>query len=133
MPIKHWKYFDDLTVAEALNLKEKLENVPDKTWEAPLNFHNRTKYVLPTHESKVQERLYKLHDYAIDNEMKINIEKSKVMLYNTAKPRYFSPKMIIDNNTLDVVDEMKVLAVKILSDLKWHRNTGYYSKIIFQT
>ena len=49
------------------------------------------------------------------------------MLFNTAKTRDFSPEMIIDNNTLDVVEEMKLLGVKITSDLKWHSN-----QIIFQ-
>ena len=44
MPPKHWKYVDDLTIAEALNLKEKLKEDKDKLWEEPVNFHNRTRY-----------------------------------------------------------------------------------------
>ena len=128
MPEKHWKYVDDLTLAEVINLKEKLKFDPEKEWELPLNFHNRTKQVLPTTESKVQEQLERLHEYAIENEMKINIEKSKVMLFNTAKTRDFSPEMKIEDDTLEVVEEMKLLGVKITSDLKWHCNTAYITQ-----
>ena len=128
MPEKHWKYVDDLTVAEALNLKQKLKNDPEKTWEEPINYHSRTKQILPSHESKVQEQLNKLHEYAIENEMKINIDKSKVMLFNTSKTRDFSPELKLDNDTLDVVEEMKLLGVKITSDLKWHSNTAYITQ-----
>ena len=131
LPAKHWKYVDDLTIAEALNLKDKLVNNTDKVWEEPVNFHNRTKQTLPTQESKVQEQLNKLHEHAIENEMKINIEKSKVMLFNSAKSRDFSPEMMIENETLEVVEEMKLLGVRISSDMKWHSNTEYITKKSF--
>ena len=77
LPPKHWKYVDDLTLAEALNLKEKLKEDKDKEWEEPVNFHNRTKHILPHNESKVQEQITKLQEYSIENQMKINKENSK--------------------------------------------------------
>ena len=40
--------------------------------------------------------------------MKINHEKSKVMLFNTAKRNDFTPKMTVEDTTLDVVEEMKL-------------------------
>ena len=64
MTAKHWKYVDDLMIAEALNLKEKLKLDPEKVWEEPVNYYNRTKQILPMNESKVQEQLTKLQQNA---------------------------------------------------------------------
>ena len=60
--------------------------------------------------------------------MKINHQKSKVMLFNTAKTNDFFPEITIGKETLDVVNEMKLLGVKISTDLKWHSNTEFISK-----
>ena len=128
MAPKHWKYVDDLTLAEALDLKVKLVNDPEKVWSEPLNYHNRTKQILPANQSKVQDQLNKLQIYADQNEMKINYQKSKVMLFNTAKINDFTPEIKIGNETLDVVNEMKLLGVKISTDLKWHSNTEFITK-----
>ena len=62
LPAKHWKYVDDLTAAEAINLKNKLIEDPEKSWEEPVKFHSRTKQTLPPHESKVQDELNRLHE-----------------------------------------------------------------------
>ena len=45
MTPKHWKYVDDLTLAEALDLKEKLVIDPEKSWDEPLNYHSRTNQI----------------------------------------------------------------------------------------
>ena len=60
--------------------------------------------------------------------MKINHQKSKVMLFNTAKTNDFFPEITIGKETLDVVNEMKLLGVKISTDLKWHSNTEFITK-----
>ena len=60
--------------------KNKLVNDPERAWEEPVIFHSRTKQTLPPQQCKVQDELNRLHEYAIENEMKIYIKKSKVML-----------------------------------------------------
>ena len=47
------------------------------------------------------------------------------MLFNTAKKNAFTPALKINNETLEVVEEMKLLGVKITTDLKWNSNTKY--------
>ena len=59
---RHWKYVDDLTVAEALNLKSSLTNDDEDTLEKPLAYHSRTNQILPTEASKVQKQLNDLID-----------------------------------------------------------------------
>ena len=66
-----------------------------------------------------------LVEYSIENEMKINKSKTKAMLFNSARTRDFTPKLNIEGDIIDVVEEMKLLGVKITSDLKWSANTQY--------
>ena len=59
-----------------------------------------------------------LCNYAIENEMKLNKEKTKVMLFNTAKHNDFMPEISVDDEQLEVVEEFKLLGVRITSNLK---------------
>ena len=122
---KHWKYVDDLTVAESIDLKEKLETDIENTLEKPVPFHSRTNQILKEDQSQIQSQINELNSYAIENEMKINLKKTKVMLFNTGKVNDFTPTTKIDGELLEVVEEMKLLGVKITSDLKWNSNTKY--------
>ena len=60
--------------------------------------------------------------------MKINKNKTKVMLFNTARLRDFTPKLKIDGDPIDVVEEIKLLGVILTSDLKWNENTMHITK-----
>ena len=122
---RHWKYVDDLTVAEAIYLKSSLTNDDEDTLEKPLPYHSRTNQILPTEASKVQKQLNDLIDYANENEMRLNKKKTKVMLFSNAKKYDFTPVMKIKHEVLEVTEEMKLLGVKITNDLTWNLNTKY--------
>ena len=61
--------------------------------------------------SKTEDQLVELKQYTVDNEMKINNEKSKVILFNTARTVDFMPDMRIDGNSLEVVEDMRLLGL----------------------
>ena len=82
----HALFIDDLSEAEAINLKKQLINDPVQR-PYPLNYHERTKQILIN--SKLQENLNKIEQFTIDNKMKINEKKSKVMIFNTSKKKHF--------------------------------------------
>ena len=122
----HLKFIDDLSVAESLNLKKQLVKNPDMNQPRPLNFHDRTEHILPESESRVQELLNTIVDYTNTHKMKVNSEKSKVMLFNSAKKYDFMPKLSLDPKTdLIVVESCKLLGVVLQSNLKWNENTDY--------
>ena len=50
------------------------------------------------------------------------------MLFNTGKKRDFIPELTINGTPIEVVEEIKLLGVKISSDLKWNLNTLYSTK-----
>ena len=57
----HAKFIDDLTLAESLNLREKLKK-DERKHDQPLLFHQRTGHFLPEDSSNVQLQInYKLY------------------------------------------------------------------------
>ena len=124
----HWKYVDDLTLGEAIDLKKCLQCDTGNSLVKPLRYHDRTEHKLPQEKSQVQEQLNKISKYASDNEMKINKSKTKTMLFNTAKKRDFTPALAIDGDVIEPVEEMKLLGVILTNDLKWSKNSEYLIK-----
>ena len=75
----HAKYIDDLTIGEALNLKDSLILNPDRP--LPDNFHSRIGLKLDPEKSKVYKKIKETENYATANDMKLNISKTKFMLF----------------------------------------------------
>ena len=69
----HALYIDDLSEAEAIELKKQLIDDPVNP-PFPLNFHERTQQVLPN-GSILQKHLDKIEDFTDRNQMKINPAK----------------------------------------------------------
>ena len=127
----HLKYVDDLTLLESISLKDALSVDTSKQWERPLNFHERTEHILKPDGLQLQAELDKLSSYATLNKMKINQEKTKIMLFNSSKQRDFQPNLVLEGKQLEVVEQMKLLGVIVTSDLKWHENTKHITKKAF--
>ena len=66
----HLKYVDDLSLVEAVTLKEQLTEVPIEQRPQPDNFHARTGHTLKPENSKVFSELEKTKMYAVKNGMK---------------------------------------------------------------
>ena len=103
----HLKYVDDMTLAESVNLKEKLVPAPDRP--RPDSFHARTGHSLPQENSAVYKQMMQTAVYASDNEMKINQKKTKLMLFNPCTSVDFMPDFQLGENELEVVEEMRLL------------------------
>ena len=123
----HALYIDDLSELEAINLKEQLvtdlQNRP-----LPLNFHERFGKVLKD-DSTLQKNLTKIQNFTLNNRMKINEKKSKVMLFNMSKSLDFPPEFKFkDGDFLEVLTETRLLGVQLHRNLKWDSNTGILYK-----
>ena len=119
----HLKYVDDLTVAEAVDMKSQLKSVPIEERPQPDSFHDRTGHCLKPEDSKVYNQLLKTENYAKENGMKVNHKKTKMMLFNPGSSRDFMPKFSLNKIDIDLVEEFKLLGVVIRSDLSWSSNT----------
>ena len=118
------KFVDDLTLAEAINVKNCVLPNPDPNPPRPLSYHDRTLHVLPTDQTPVQGELDRMVQYCTENKMKINAEKTKVVLFNTARKYDFTPHLTINGSTyLDVVEEFRLLGINFMSNMSWQSNT----------
>ena len=87
----HLKYVDDLTMAESINMKEKLVSLPESVRPLPDNFHAKTGHILPLQDSQVYKQLMKTQKYSEENSMVINKKKTKLMLFNPCTSLDFIP------------------------------------------
>ena len=118
----HLKYVDDLTLAESINLSDKLVETPTSRLQ-PDVYHARTGHTLPKQSSQVYQQLQKTEEYARANGMKINYKKSKLMIFNPCWSMDFQPEFEFGGDQMEVVEEIRLLGVTIQSNLKWHKNT----------
>ena len=68
----HLKYVDDLTLAEAINLPDKLVHLPSSERPIPDTYHARTGHVLPENSCALEKQLVRTNEYAENNQMKVN-------------------------------------------------------------
>ena len=108
----------------SIDLKKKMIKNLDPI--RPVAFHNRTKQMLPKEENNLQLQVEKLNTFAEENEMQINYQKTKVMLFNSSKTNDFIPEIVGGNgDILEVEEEFKLLGVKVTNDMKWDKNTQF--------
>ena len=119
------KYVDDMSLMTSIDLKQSLENNPNLV--RPTNFHDRTGHILPRNDCVISDQLNQLSKYVKDHQMRINEEKTKVILFNPSKKWDFTPSVSlgIKSPNLEVVDEIKLLGIIITSDLSWNVNTAF--------
>ena len=124
---KHLKYIDDMTYLTSLNLRTNLAPNMDPNPSHPLAFHDRTGHYLPEENCEILTQMHKLEAFVDDHQMRINHDKTKVMVFNTFTKRDFMPRIPIDGSdeNLEVVEQLKLLGILITSNMKWHANTAY--------
>lgn len=124
------KYVDDMTQSAAVDLKKCAVLDPNPSPPLPPNYHDRTGHTLPIEFNILQTELDQLIKYTEEHQMKLNQDKTKVMIFNQARTCDVMPKLSTrgDAENLEVVEEMKLLGVMIRSDLSWSTHTQYLTK-----
>ena len=94
----------------------------------PLKGHNHliimNGHILPGN-SILQQNLTKIEEFTFTNKMKINENKSKVMIFNKSRKFDFPPELSFNNgDLLECLEETKLLGIQLQSSLKWNSNTS---------
>ena len=119
----HLKFVDDLTIGEAVKMKEMLTYLPDDARPQPDLYRARTGHVLEPEKSKVAQQLKHISEYAATNGMKLNYKKTKLMLFNPCTSKDFVPSACLDGRDIEMVEETRLLGLVLRSDLSWSSNT----------
>ena len=89
---KKVKYVDDGTVAVSLDLKQCL--IPDSQQRAkPLAYHERTQHTLPPQNNLLQYYIEDTENFASQNKMVLNKNKTRVISFNKSRKWDFPPEL----------------------------------------
>ena len=117
----HAKFVDDMTIAEAFNIKEAVVDNHDR--QLPDPYHAMLGLKLKTEKTLVYNKIREIHEYSETNEMKLNLTKTKFMLFNPTKNWDFIPIFTLGNTEIETQEEMKMLGLIVRNDLTWKSNT----------
>ena len=120
------KYIDDLSLLQALNLKDLL--IPDPVNRPmPLAYSERNRMILPCNKNPLQYTLAELKEFTDMKNMIIKGKKTNLMKFNFKQSYDFPAEINIEGfqNQLSIIHETKLLGIIISEDLKWSANTDY--------
>ena len=118
-----FKFVDILTFLEIIYLL----NVGIATYNVkqhiPSNIptHNQ---IIPAKHLKSQTHLNVINDWTKSKKMKLNEKKTKNMIFNFTKKIQFTTDLQVNENSIEIVDEIKLLGTYITNDLKCTKNSS---------
>ena len=122
-----FKFVDDLSFLEIIFLL----NIGLETYDirnhvpSDVPTHNQ---VIPNNKLQSQYQLEKINQWTEERKMKLNIKKTKMMLFNFSKKYKFATKLNLRNENIEMVPETKLLGTIITDQLCWDRNTEELTK-----
>ena len=118
-----FKFVDDLTFIEIIYLI----NVGLATYNvrqhipSDIPSHNQ---IIHAQHLKSQQHLDDISKWTDNQKMKLNVKKTKSIIFNFSKNYQFSTKLSVKNEKIEIVKETKLLGTFITDDLKWNKNTS---------
>ena len=120
---RKFKFIDDLSILEMINLLS--------IGLASYNFKEHVASDIPTDglylpstNTKTQIFIDKISEWTKTNKMELNRKKSKVMLFNYTNNFQFTSRIEMENDTMEVIRETKLLGVIVNDHLDWTSNTS---------
>ena len=78
----------------------------------------------PAENFRSQTQLNNINKWTQNQKMKLNIGKTKQVIFNFTINFQFSTRNILNGKNKEVIDKTKLLSVVISNDLKWEENTN---------
>ena len=126
-----FKFVDDLSILEKINLI--------LIGLSSYNFRNHVasdiginQHYLPSINAQSQNNLDQIESWTTENKMKLNVQKSQVMIFNHTKDFQFATRLYLEETLLETVTQTKLLGTIVQSDLKWGENTEMIVKKGYQ-
>ena len=129
-PDMRYKFVDDLSILELINLLAVGLSSYDFETQVASDVGVEQSFIT-SDRLKSQEYLHQVEKWTAENGSKLNVPKSKVMIFNYTEMQ-FATRLMLEDQILETVDETKLLGMIITSDLKWHKNTEMLIKKAFQ-
>ena len=121
---KRFKYVDDLTTLEIINLLSVGLSSYNFKHHVPSDIPTDG-YFLPNDNLKSQFYIIEINKWTVNQKMLINSKKTKAMIFNFTHNYKFSTQLRNNNMNIDVVPEIKILGTIITQDINWNKNTQH--------
>ena len=118
-----FKFVDDLTILEKVNLLTVVMSSFNVKNQVPNDIPNHNQYI-SSKNLKSQQYLDNINQWTIQQKMKINQKKTKTMLFNFTNKYQFMTRLSLNGENVEVVSEAKLLGTIISNDLTWNSNTS---------
>ena len=128
---ERFKFVDDLSFLEIINLLSVGIASYNVRAHVPSDVLVNNQ-VIPAKNLKTQGQLRVINDWTKKKKMRLNIKKTKSMIFNFSKNHQFTSRFGIDDEKIELVKEAKLLGTVITDDLKWSKNTKEIVKKGFQ-
>ena len=91
------------------------ELVPDPVQrDRPLNFHERTGHILPQKNNLLQYYVRDTEQFALENKLVINKQKTKIISFTKSRKWDFPPEVTFSDGTMiEYLSEIKLLGVVV--------------------
>ena len=116
-----FKFIDDLTVLEILNLVNIGLTSLNLKAHVPSDLPDHGQF-LDSNNLKSQDWLDCISKWTADQKMQINEKKSNTMIFNFTNKHQFTTRLSINDQNLEVIKSTKLLGTIITDDLKWDAN-----------
>ena len=126
-----FKFVDDLSFVEIIFILNMGLSSYNVRAHVPSNvpIHNQ---IIQGSNLKSQSQLESINEWTKSKKMKLNIRKTKNMLFNFSKKHQFSTKLSLMNEDIEMVHETKLLGTIITDQITWDRNTEEITKKAFK-
>ena len=125
--LEYFKYIDDLSILEKANLL----CIGLSTYNFKQNVASdipQDGFFLDPENLKTQDSLNRISEWTKQNQMLLNIKKTKTMNFNFTRNHQFASRLKIENEVLETITETKLLGVIVTDTLSWDPNTKYIVK-----
>ena len=117
-----FKFVDDLSILEKINLI--LAGISSYYFKHHVASDiGLDQAFIPSQNLLSQQSLNCIEEWTTVNKSKLNVKKTKIMIFNFNDNFQFSTRLHLEDTLLETVHESKLLGTVVTSDLKWHRNT----------
>ena len=116
-----YKFVDDLTIVTLVNLMSAKIETYNVFEHVPSNIPTHNQFIR-SENLETQQYLNSIKEWTDDNKMLLNVKKTDNMIINFSHNKQFTCDLQIDGQSLQFVNEKKILGVTMTNDLKWDRN-----------
>ena len=119
---ERYKLVEDLSFLEIINLLSIGISSYNIRAHVPSNVPVHNQIILPQN-LKSQQQLNDINAWTKNMKMKLNEKQTQNIIFNFSKKNQFTTRLVVNEEPLEVVDEVRLLGTAITKDLKWSKNT----------